>query len=79
MQRWMLSFLVVLCSATLAAAQQMPPQPVTAPPGELPHIVAYDNDGILGDHIPIFGNVTELVHNHATFLGMTRGSVCAQA
>ena len=35
MQRWMLSFLVVLFSATLAAAQQMPPQPVTAPPGEL--------------------------------------------
>jgi hypothetical protein len=60
MQRWMLSFLVVLCSATLAAAQQMPPQPVTAPPGELPHMVAYDNDGLLGDHIHSFGNVTEL-------------------
>ena len=47
MQRWMLSFLVVLFSATLAAAQQPPPQPVTAPPVELPQIVAYDNDGLL--------------------------------
>ena len=60
MNRWMLSFLVVLFSATLAAAQQTPPQPVTAPPGELPQIVAYDNDGLLGDHIHIFGNVTDL-------------------
>jgi hypothetical protein len=60
MKRWMLSFLVVLFSATLAAAQQTPPQPVTAPPGELPQIVAYDNDGLLGDHIHIFGNVTDL-------------------
>ena len=36
------------------------PQPVTAPPGERPQIVAYDNDGLLGDHIHIFGNVTDL-------------------
>jgi beta/gamma crystallin len=60
MKRWMLGFLVVLCSATLAVAQQTPSQPVTAPPGELPQIVAYDNDGLLGDHIHIFGNVTDL-------------------
>jgi hypothetical protein len=60
MQRWILGFLVVLCSVTLAAAQQTPPQPVTAPPGELPQIVAYDNDGLLGDHIHLFGNVTDL-------------------
>ena len=60
MKRWMLGFLVVLFSATLAAAQQTPPQPVPAPPGELPQIVAYDNDGLLGDHIHIFGNVTDL-------------------
>jgi hypothetical protein len=60
MQRWILGFLVVLFSATLTVAQQTPPQPVTAPPGELPQIVAYDNDGLLGDHIHIFGNVTDL-------------------
>jgi beta/gamma crystallin len=60
MKRWMLGFLVVLFSATLATAQQTPPQPVTAPPGELPQIVAYDNDGLLGDHIHLFGNVTDL-------------------
>jgi hypothetical protein len=33
---------------------------VTVPSGELPQIVAYDNDGLLGDYIHIFGNVTEL-------------------
>jgi hypothetical protein len=55
-----LGFLVVLFSATLTVAQQTPPQPVTAPPGELPQIVAYDNDDLLGDHIHIFGNVTDL-------------------
>jgi hypothetical protein len=60
MKRWMRGFLVVLFSATLAVAQQTPPQPVPAPPGELPQIVAYDNDGLLGDHIHIFGNVTDL-------------------
>jgi len=60
MQRWILGFLVVLFSATLATAQQTPPPPVTAPPGELPQIVAYDNDGLLGDHIHLFGNVTDL-------------------
>jgi hypothetical protein len=60
MKRWILGFLVVLCSVTLAAAQQTPPQPVTAPPGELPQIVAYDNDGLLGDHIHIFGDTPDL-------------------
>jgi hypothetical protein len=34
--------------------------PVTVPSGELPQIVAYDNDGLLVDHIHIFGNVTDL-------------------
>ena len=43
-----------------AVAQQTPPQPVTPPAGELPEIVAYDNEGLLGDHIHIFGNVTDL-------------------
>ena len=26
----------------------------------MPQIVAYDNEGLLGDHIHIFGNVTDL-------------------
>jgi hypothetical protein len=60
MKRWIFGFLAVLFCATLAVAQQTPPQPVTTPPGELPQIVAYDNDGLLGDHIHIFGNVTDL-------------------
>jgi hypothetical protein len=60
MQRWILGFLAVLFSVTLAVAQQTPSQPVTVPPGELPQIVAYDNDGLLGDHIHLFGNGTDL-------------------
>jgi hypothetical protein len=60
MQRWILGFLAVLFSVTLVVAQQTPSQPVTVPPGELPQIVAYDNDGLLGDHIHLFGNVTDL-------------------
>jgi hypothetical protein len=60
MQRWMLGFLAVLFSATLAAAQQQPPTPVTPHPGDIPQIVAFDNDGLLGDHIHIFGDTPDL-------------------
>jgi Beta/Gamma crystallin len=60
MKKSILVLLAVLFSATLAVAQQTPPQPVTPQAGELPQIVAYDNDGLLGDHIHIFGNVTDL-------------------
>jgi len=60
MKRWMLGFLAVLFSATLAAAQQQPPTPVTPPPGDIPQIVAFDNDGLLGDHIHIFGDTPDL-------------------
>ena len=60
MKRWMLSLLTVLFSATLAAAQQQPPTPVTPQPGEIPQIVAFDNDGLLGDHIHIFGDTPDL-------------------
>ena len=42
MKRWMLGFLAVLFSATLAAAQQQPPTPVTPHPGDIPQIVAFD-------------------------------------
>jgi hypothetical protein len=34
--------------------------PTCALPGELLQIVAYDNDGFLGDHIHIFGKMTDL-------------------
>jgi hypothetical protein len=60
MTRWMLGLIAVLCSLTLAAAQQQPPARVTPPPGEIPQIVAYDNEGLLGDHIHIFGNTPDL-------------------
>src|SRR5215211_4253927 len=60
MKRWMLGLCAVLFSATLAAAQQQPATPVPPQQGEIPQIVAYDNDGLLGDHIHIFGNVTDL-------------------
>jgi hypothetical protein len=57
----MLGLLAVLFSATLAAAQQQPPPtPVTPQPGDIPQIVAFDNDGLLGDHIHIFNNVPDL-------------------
>ena len=60
MTRWMLGLIAVLFSMTLAAAQQQPPARVTPPPGEIPQIVAYDNEGLLGDHIHIFGNTPDL-------------------
>jgi hypothetical protein len=60
MKRWMLGLLAVLCSATLAVAQQQPPTPVTPQPGEIPQIVAFDNDSLLGDHIHIFGDTPDL-------------------
>jgi Beta/Gamma crystallin len=60
MKRWMLGLLAVLFSATLAAAQQQPPTPVTPHAGDLPQIVAFDNDSLLGDHIHIFGDTPDL-------------------
>jgi hypothetical protein len=60
MKKWILVLMAVLFVATQAVAQQTPPQRVTPQPGEIPQIVAYDNDGLLGDHIHIFGNTTDL-------------------
>ena len=60
MQRWILSLLAVLFSATLAVAQQQPPTPVTPQRGDIPQIVAFDNEGLLGDHIHIFGTTPDL-------------------
>ena len=60
MKRWMLGLLVVLFNATLAVAQQQPPTPVTPQQGDIPQIVAFDNDGLLGDHLHIFGNTPDL-------------------
>jgi beta/gamma crystallin len=60
MKRWMLGLLTVLFSATLAVAQQQPQTPVTPQRGDLPQIVAFDNEGLLGDHIHIFGNTPDL-------------------
>jgi hypothetical protein len=61
MKRWMLFLITVLFVATQAVAQQQPPpQRVTPQAGEIPQIVAFDNEGLLGDHIHIFGNVPDL-------------------
>jgi hypothetical protein len=60
MKRWMLGLLAILLSATLAAAQPPPPTPVTPHAGDIPQIVAFDNDGLLGDHIHLFGDTPDL-------------------
>ena len=61
MQRWMLCLMVLLVAVTPAVAQQTPAQQrVTPQPGEIPQIVAFDKEGLLGDHIHIFGNTAEL-------------------
>ena len=60
MKKSMIFLIALLFGATLAVAQQTPPQPVIPPAGELPQIVAYDNEGLLGDHIHIFGDTPDL-------------------
>jgi Beta/Gamma crystallin len=61
MPRWMLFVMVLLVAVTPAVAQQTPAQQrVTPQPGEIPQIVAFDKEGLLGDHIHIFGNTAEL-------------------
>ena len=60
MKRWMLCLIAVLFFATQAAAQQTPPRPASPPPGEIPQIVAFDKEGLLGDHIHIFGDTAEM-------------------
>ena len=61
MKRCMLFLMAVLFVATQAVAQQQPPpQRVTPQAGEIPQIVAFDNEGLLGDHIHVFGNVPDL-------------------
>jgi hypothetical protein len=60
MKRWMLGLMAVFFMVTQVAAQQTPAQPVTPAPGEVPQIVAFDKDGLLGDHIHIFGDTADL-------------------
>jgi hypothetical protein len=60
MKRWRLGLLAILFSATLAAAQQPPPTPVTPHAGDIPQLVAFDNDGLLGDPIPSCGDTPDL-------------------
>ena len=51
----MLGLLAVLFSTTLAVAQQQPQTPVIPQRGDIPQIVVFDNDSVLGDHIHILG------------------------
>lgn len=61
MKPWILGLIGALCLVTQVAAQQAPAQQRVMPqPGEIPQIVAFDKEGLLGDHIHIFGNTTEL-------------------
>ena len=60
MKKWMLFLMAALFVATQATAQQTPQQRVTPQPGEIAQIVAFDKEGLLGDHIHIFGNTTDL-------------------
>jgi len=60
MKKWMLFLMAVLFVATQATAQQTPAQHVTPQLGEIAQIVAFDKAGLLGDHIHIFGNTTDL-------------------
>jgi beta/gamma crystallin len=60
MKRWMLCLIAVLFLATQSVAQQQPAERVPPQPGEIPQIVAFDKDGLLGDHIHIFGDTPAL-------------------
>lgn len=61
MKRWLLLFAAVFVFAsTQAYAQQQPTSSPLPTPGEIPQIVAFDNEGLLGDHIHIFGDVVDL-------------------
>jgi hypothetical protein len=60
MTRWVLVLTAVLFVATQAVAQQQPQPGMTPPAGEMPQIVAFDNEGLLGDHIHIFGDTADL-------------------
>jgi hypothetical protein len=60
MARWALFLTAILFVATQAVAQQQPQPGMMPPAGEIPQIVAYDNEGLLGDHTHIFGDVVDL-------------------
>jgi len=61
MPKWILFLIGALCLVTQAVAQQTPAQQrITPPPGEIPQMVAFDKEGLLGDHMHIFGNTTDL-------------------
>jgi hypothetical protein len=60
MKRVVLFLIAVLCIAVYAYAQQQPQPGAVRPPSEIVQIVAFDNEGLLGDHIHIFGNAKDL-------------------
>jgi hypothetical protein len=61
MKRWLLLLTAMFVFAsTQAYAQQHPSTSPASTPGEIPQIVAFDNEGLLGDHIHIFGDVVDL-------------------
>jgi hypothetical protein len=60
MTRWILFLTAFLFATTQVYAQQQPQPSMPRPGGEMPQIVAFDNDGLLGDHIHLFGNTPDL-------------------
>jgi hypothetical protein len=60
MTRWILLLMAFLFMATQGYAQQQPQPGTPRPPGDMPQIVAYDNEELLGDHSHIFGNTPDL-------------------
>lgn len=60
LKQWMVLLLAVLCLTTSGVAQQSPPSRMAPPPGEIVEIVAFGAHGLLGDHIHIFGNTSDL-------------------
>ena len=60
MTRWLLFFMAMFCAVTPVAAQQQPAERVLPQAGEIPQIVAFDKEGLLGDHIHLFGNTPDL-------------------
>jgi hypothetical protein len=63
MKSWLLLFVTALLFVGGQASAQQLPQPsggAPMPPGPVPQIVAFDNEGLLGDHIHIFANTPDL-------------------
>jgi hypothetical protein len=60
MKRLGLFLIACLFVATQAVAQQQPSPVASRPAGEIPQVLVFDNEGLLGDHYHVFGNTPDL-------------------